>query len=156
MGRQTPPRPFDPAAPPWLLAPSYPPWYVSPPVPPWSVIDHLPPRVSTPHPSGSIRLLPPSSPPWTLLVILLLNLLQYCLLAIPCHYTTYTPKSPSVPPFVPVARGCSSREGGYLSDTRTVCGNVTLCVRPSSSCVLPLNTFVIIFVIPFISLTAEG
>ncbi len=35
---RTLPRPFNPAAPPWLLAPSSPPWLVSPPAPPGSLV----------------------------------------------------------------------------------------------------------------------
>ncbi|KAI2652932.1 Triple functional domain protein [Labeo rohita] len=70
---RTPPRPFDPAAPPWPLVLSSPPWPGSPlapldslvtPAPSWSGIDHPAPRDSTPpaspHPSGSVWLLHPS------------------------------------------------------------------------------------------------
>ncbi len=42
----TPPRPFDPVAPPWLLAPSSPPWPVSPPAPLGSLV---PPARQTSH-----------------------------------------------------------------------------------------------------------
>ncbi|KAI2656087.1 Chromatin-remodeling ATPase INO80 [Labeo rohita] len=77
---QTPPRPINQVAPPWLLALSSPPWPVSPPgplgslvppAPPWSVVDHLPFRNSTPlaapHPSVPLALSGssfPSAPPW--------------------------------------------------------------------------------------------
>ncbi len=76
---RTPPRPFDPPAPPWLLAHSFQPWPICPlapldslvpPAPPWSGIDPPVPRVSTrpaaPRPfvplapSGSFI---PSAPP---------------------------------------------------------------------------------------------
>ncbi len=97
----------------------------------------------TPSPSClslSWLLLP--SPPWTLLVVLRLNLLQYCLPAcllaspspspviIPHPLLFPPPKSPTIPPFVPRREATPSERGANCHNPLDSCFVFCLCSLP--------------------------